>query len=110
MQTLSRHGAGAPGLLRFETLPDKMKVIEIWLPHDEVTELVALPANAPIEPVPPSGQRIWLHHGSSISHGSNAGASKRHLACGCGIHRRCRSFESGFRRAARCSIRSSREP
>ncbi len=63
---------GAPGLLRFETLPDNMKVIEIWLPHDEVTELVALHANAPIEPVPPSGRRIWLHHGSSISHGSNA--------------------------------------
>lgn len=63
---------GTPGRLRFAGLPDGMKIVEIWLPHDEVTELVALHTNAPVEPAPASGRRIWLHHGSSISHGSNA--------------------------------------
>nr|BFE98648.1 hypothetical protein GCM10020241_03240 [Streptoalloteichus tenebrarius] len=42
------------------------------MPHNETTELVALRANAPVEPVPDRGRRVWLHHGSSISHGSNA--------------------------------------
>ncbi|MEQ5841908.1 lipase [Paraburkholderia acidicola] len=48
------------------------KTVEIWLPHNETTELVALRTNAPIEPVSIDARRVWLHHGSSISHGSNA--------------------------------------
>ncbi|WP_041832341.1 SGNH/GDSL hydrolase family protein [Actinoplanes sp. N902-109] len=48
------------------------RIVEIWLPHNERTELVALRADAPVEPAPPSGRPVWLHHGSSISHGSNA--------------------------------------
>lgn len=63
---------GTPGRLRFDGLADGMKAVEIWVPHDEMTELVALHTDAPVEPASPSGQRIWLHHGSSISHGSNA--------------------------------------
>lgn len=63
---------GEPGRLRFTDLPNGIKTVEIWLPHDEMTELVALHSNAPVEPAPPSEQRLWLHHGSSISHGSNA--------------------------------------
>ncbi|HET6741536.1 MAG TPA: GDSL-type esterase/lipase family protein [Kribbella sp.] len=63
--------AGAPQTLRVEGLTAVPKTVEIWLPHDETTELVALRTDAPVEPVP-SGQRLWLHHGSSISHGSNA--------------------------------------
>ncbi len=47
------------------------KVVEIWLPHNEVVDLVELRADAPLRPVE-QDQRIWLHHGSSISHGSNA--------------------------------------
>lgn len=62
---------GEPGTLRFTGLADVPKTIEIWLPHDETTELVALRTDAPVEPVPTS-RRLWLHHGSSISHGSNA--------------------------------------
>ncbi|MFJ9896618.1 GDSL-type esterase/lipase family protein [Streptomyces sp. NPDC091280] len=46
--------------------------VEIWLPHDESTRLVALRTNAPVRTAPPSGRKVWLHHGSSISHGSNA--------------------------------------
>ena len=40
----------------------------------EITELVALRTDAPVEPAPDNGRKVWLHHGSSISHGSNAAA------------------------------------
>jgi hypothetical protein len=63
---------GPVGMVRFAGLPDRPKDVEVWLPHTEITELVALRANAPVEPVPRTGRRVWLHHGSSISHGSNA--------------------------------------
>ncbi|MBO4255140.1 SGNH/GDSL hydrolase family protein, partial [Streptomyces griseorubiginosus] len=63
---------GPAGTLRFTELPDGDKDIEIWLPHTETTELMALRTDAPVEPAPYSGRRVWLHHGSSISHGSNA--------------------------------------
>lgn len=63
---------GPPGTLRFTGLSDEMKDVEIWLPHTEVTELIALRTDAPVEPAPDRGRRVWLHHGSSISHGSNA--------------------------------------
>lgn len=62
---------GEPVTLRFDGLPAGEKTLELWLPHDETTELVALRADAPIAAVP-SERRVWLHHGSSISHGSNA--------------------------------------
>lgn len=58
--------------LRFAGLPAEAKDVEIWLPHNERVELVALRTNAPIRPIPDRGRRIWLHHGSSISQGSNA--------------------------------------
>ncbi|MFI7405514.1 GDSL-type esterase/lipase family protein [Streptomyces sp. NPDC049541] len=63
---------GSVGTLRFPDLPDGEKDVEIWLPHNETTELVALRTDAPVEPSPPSGRKVWLHHGSSISHGSDA--------------------------------------
>ena len=63
---------GPAGTVRFTGLPDGDKHIEIWLPHDETTELLALRTDAPVEPAPDPGRRVWLHHGSSISHGSAA--------------------------------------
>ncbi|MER7399321.1 GDSL-type esterase/lipase family protein [Streptomyces sp. NPDC000151] len=72
---------GPVGTLRFTDLPgpsdpsspsDRVKDVEIWLPHNEATELVALRTDAPVEPVPDRGRKVWLHHGSSISHGSDA--------------------------------------
>ncbi|MEW1655026.1 SGNH/GDSL hydrolase family protein [Streptomyces sp. NPDC093707] len=63
---------GPTGTLRFTDLPDEVKDMEIWLPHNETTELVALRTDAPVEPAPDRGRKVWLHHGSSISHGSDA--------------------------------------
>ncbi|WP_029896020.1 GDSL-type esterase/lipase family protein [Nocardia brasiliensis] len=61
----------AAGTLRFD-LPAGAKDIEIWLPHTETAALVALRTNAPVRPAAADGRKVWLHHGSSISHGSNA--------------------------------------
>ncbi|WP_285761050.1 GDSL-type esterase/lipase family protein [Nocardiopsis ansamitocini] len=63
---------GPVGTLRFTGLPDHDKDVEIWLPHNETTELVALRTDARTEPAPDRGRKVWLHHGSSISHGSDA--------------------------------------
>jgi len=63
---------GPVGTVRFAGLPDRMKDVEIWLPWNEITELVALRTDAAVEPAPDRGRRVWLHHGSSLSHGSNA--------------------------------------
>jgi hypothetical protein len=45
--------------------------IEIWLPHNETLELIELRADAPIE-ADDTRRALGVHHGSSISHGSNA--------------------------------------
>ncbi|GAA3079794.1 hypothetical protein GCM10020000_76980 [Streptomyces olivoverticillatus] len=63
---------GTVGTVRFTGLSGEAKDVEIWLPYKEITELVALRTDAPVEDVPDRGRRVWLHHGSSISHGSNA--------------------------------------
>ena len=63
---------GPVGTVRFSGLPDRMKDVEIWLPYNEITELVALRTDAAVEAVPDRGRRVWLHHGSSLSHGSDA--------------------------------------
>ncbi|WP_129665279.1 GDSL-type esterase/lipase family protein [Phytoactinopolyspora endophytica] len=63
---------GRAGTVCFTGLSGDVKNIEIWLPHNETAELVALRADAPIEPAPDRSRRVWLHHGSSISHGSDA--------------------------------------
>ncbi|MEU9896985.1 GDSL-type esterase/lipase family protein [Streptomyces phaeochromogenes] len=63
---------GPAGTARFAELPAGDKDVEIWLPHTEITELIALRTDAPVEPATDTGRKVWLHHGSSISHGSNA--------------------------------------
>ena len=52
-------------------LPPGEKVVEFWLPHNEQVDLVALSSDASVRAVP-STRPVWLHHGSSISQGSNA--------------------------------------
>jgi lysophospholipase L1-like esterase len=71
----AEHRPGPVGTVAFTGLPDGVKDVELWLPYDETTELVALRTDAPVEPVPDRGHRVWLHHGSSISHGSVAASS-----------------------------------
>ncbi|WP_047871052.1 GDSL-type esterase/lipase family protein [Nocardiopsis sp. RV163] len=68
----AEHRPGPVATVRFTGLSDRVKDVEIWLPHNETTELVALRTDAAVEPAPDRGRRVWLHHGSSISHGSNA--------------------------------------
>jgi len=65
---------GPVGTVGFTGLPDRSKDVEIWLPHNETTELVVLRTDAPVGQAPDRGRRVWLHHGSSISHGSDAAA------------------------------------
>ncbi|RIJ71182.1 lipase [Nakamurella silvestris] len=55
----------------FDGLTDEEKLIELWLPHNETIELIDIRANAAVTPVHDERRR-WVHHGSSISHGSNA--------------------------------------
>ncbi|MEU2496070.1 GDSL-type esterase/lipase family protein [Streptomyces sp. NPDC007883] len=68
----AENSPGPVGTLRFTGMPAGTKTVEIWLPHNETTELVALRTDALVEPVPATGRKVWLHHGSSISHGSDA--------------------------------------
>lgn len=68
----ARTRPGAMGTARFPELPGGAKELEIWLPHNEITQLVALRTNAPIESVSTGDRKVWLHHGSSISQGSHA--------------------------------------
>jgi hypothetical protein len=63
---------GPVGTVRFTGLPEGVKDVEIWLPHNEITQLVALRTDAPVEAAREQSRRVWLHHGSSISHGSDA--------------------------------------
>ncbi|MGY6653493.1 GDSL-type esterase/lipase family protein [Amycolatopsis sp. TRM77291] len=68
----ARHEPGPVRTLRFDGLPGHEKTVEIWLPHNETTRLVALRTDESVHSAQSSGRKTWLHHGSSISHGSNA--------------------------------------
>jgi hypothetical protein len=68
----THHSPGTPVTLRFEGLAPSAKDVQVWLPQDETTELIALRTDAPVSPSADHGRRTWVHHGSSISQGSNA--------------------------------------
>ncbi|MFF9639173.1 GDSL-type esterase/lipase family protein [Streptomyces bacillaris] len=82
--------------LRFGGLPDAEKGIEIWLPHDETTQLVALRTDAPVHTQRPGGRPVWLHHGSSISHGSNAATPTGTWPALAAAHRGAELINLGF--------------
>ena len=63
--------AGEDEVIRIAGLPGRDAHVEIWLPHNEHVDLVGLRSDAPLEPLDDT-RPLWLHHGSSISQGSNA--------------------------------------
>lgn len=63
---------GPPSTARFAGLRGGVKDVELWLPHNERIEILELRCDAPVEPGPARPGPVWVHHGSSISHGSNA--------------------------------------
>ena len=64
---------------RFENLPAGSKQLALWLPANARVELMALriDADASVSGSAPSGLRRWVHHGSSISHCSEAHSPTR---------------------------------
>ncbi|MDO9355774.1 MAG: SGNH/GDSL hydrolase family protein [Solirubrobacteraceae bacterium] len=62
---------GPAATVRFAGLGGNAKDVELWLPHNETTELIELRTDAPITASTVS-RPAWVHHGSSISQGSNA--------------------------------------
>lgn len=62
---------GASELVTVTDLPPGQKTVEMWLPHNEQVDLIELRSDATLQPAPRTGP-LWLHHGSSISQGSNA--------------------------------------
>ncbi|GAA3566606.1 SGNH/GDSL hydrolase family protein [Amycolatopsis ultiminotia] len=73
-QSELRTGAAYP--VAFRGLPEGDKLVELWLPHYESVELAELRTDEPVRPAEPGGP-VWLHHGSSISQGSNAATPAR---------------------------------
>jgi hypothetical protein len=68
---------GEADTLRFDGLAAGVKDVELWLPYSDEVELLALRADAPVEPPAPVTTLRWLHHGSSISHGYVATRTSR---------------------------------
>lgn len=64
---------GGDDVVMVEALAPRVKTVEIWLPHNEQIDLVSLDSDAPLAPID-DARPVWVHHGSSISHGSNAAA------------------------------------
>jgi hypothetical protein len=62
---------GPPSTVAFRDLSPALKDVVLWLPHIEKTELIALRTDAPVD-LAAAPSKVWLHHGSSISHGSTA--------------------------------------
>ncbi|WP_218219917.1 SGNH/GDSL hydrolase family protein [Nesterenkonia sp. Act20] len=63
---------GVDARLRVPDLPAGEHHVQIWLPHNETTELISLFSDAEVDPGPTVSGTHWLHHGSSISHGFDA--------------------------------------
>lgn len=65
-------GAASRFSLRLGPSAGSERRVVIWLPHNSWVEIRGMRASAPLLPAPPRGELTWLHHGSSISHGTNA--------------------------------------
>lgn len=60
---------GPDARIELPPLPRGSHEVQIWLPHLERTELIAVESDAELSALPDAGITRWLHHGSSISHG-----------------------------------------
>jgi len=58
--------------VRFDNLPPRIKNVEIWLPQMMIVDLFDMTADATFDAPAPSSRPVWVHYGSSISHGGNA--------------------------------------
>ena len=101
---------GEPSTLRFDGLPATAKDVEIWLPHNEVTELVALRTDAPVEPLPDGGPQ-GLAAPRQLDQPRLRRREPDHDLAG----DRCRSagessWSTSGSAGARCSTRSPRAP
>lgn len=56
-----------PETVEFSGLQPGLKLIELWLPHTAVVDLLEVVTDAPALPAP-QAQPTWVHYGSSISH------------------------------------------
>lgn len=71
-RTMERSSSvGPPHTTTITGLPVGENEIEMWLPHNESVELLSSRSDAPLVTRSGHGPR-WVHHGSSISHGSTA--------------------------------------
>lgn len=67
--------SGEADIVVADALPNGEKKVQIWLPHNEQVDLIALHSDAEVRPFTKSDRAtepVWLHYGSSISQGSNA--------------------------------------
>lgn len=58
--------------VRFSGLPGRDKLVEIWFPQMMTVDIFDVRADAPFAAPPVSDRPVWVHYGSSISHGGNA--------------------------------------
>lgn len=65
--------AGAVAEVRVDVRPAEGGLVELWLPHDRVVELLELDSDGALSPAAVRSPR-WVHYGSSISHGLEAPA------------------------------------
>jgi hypothetical protein len=75
---VSGANTSVPGELNsvvFAGLPVGDKFVQIWLPVNVAVELVELRTDEPVTAAPPSAAPVWVHHGSSISHCTEASSS-----------------------------------
>ena len=70
---------GEPCTIRFEDLPAGSKQLALWLPANARVELMELRIDAEASVSAPDPSRLprWVHHGSSISHCSEAHSPTR---------------------------------
>ncbi|PPG09880.1 hypothetical protein C5C27_12165 [Rathayibacter sp. AY2B7] len=55
--------------VEFAGLPEGEKTVQLWLPQMTMIDLLGIEADAPLHPGPGRERPVWVHHGSSISHG-----------------------------------------